>query len=119
MAIPPNAKAHSQPMDPSDIKDWTIDVAGLLQAGEAVASWTLDRSVEAIAAGLLLPTTGGYSKTLAGNKITYWTQVDPAQQSNAAFDGAGISLPLLLTITTNSSPARVHQKTVVHQVANQ
>lgn len=129
MAIPPNAKAIAQPMDPSDVLDFSVTVtrgdpddlpAPFLLTGENVASFTLALSAEAIAAGLLLKSGGGYPPpTFADLVCTFWLAVDPAMQASAAFAAAGLTLAIELTVVTTSTPPRTKQRTLTVTVANQ
>jgi len=125
MAIPPNAKAMSRPMDPADLVDFQVvlsqgsDDNSFLTPSESVASYTVALTAEAIAAGLVINTTGGYATTLVGNTITFWLSVSSGQQSSASFAGSGLILGIELTVTTNSVPARTKQRTVTVNVAQQ
>jgi hypothetical protein len=91
----------------------------ILQTGESVASFTVALTAEAIAAGLQINTTSGYSTLLVGNVITFWVSVISGSQSSAVFIGAGLTIGIEITVTTNANPARVKQRTVVVTVAQQ
>lgn len=121
MPIPPNAFQWSQPMDPADEIDYVVDVAGLLDVagGEAIASYTLTLGAEAVALGLTIG-TGAYAVSQpSSTSYKIWFSIDPAFQSNSAFGGQGALLPMTIKITTNSSPARIRERTLVLQVAQQ
>jgi hypothetical protein len=125
MANPPNAISITRPMDPADIEQFFVTLtqgstgAEVLNTGESVASYTLALTAEAIAAGLQIKTGSGYATNLTGLVLSFWLAVNSANQADAAFSGTGLTLGVEWTITTNASPARVKQKTIVVQVAQQ
>lgn len=125
MTLPLNAKAFAAQMDSSDVLDWQVTLSqgstGLetLQIAESVVGFTVALTAEAIAAGLQINTTGGYSTLLVGNVITFWVSVTAGSLANSAFLGAGTGFGIEITITTNANPARVKQRTVVVTVAQQ
>lgn len=115
MAIPPTALVWEEPMDPYDVVDYTIDTTPLLSDLEDVASYTVVPLAESELLGLEVG-TAEYAPSITDNVILVWLQVDPAFQANPAFSGAGQTLPLEVSITTNSSPPRKRQRTVVVKV---
>ncbi len=125
MPTPPNAIALTQPMDPSDLIDYSLtlsqgdDAKSLLATGESVASYTLELTTEAMAAGLQIQSGNGYDTTLSGLSLKFWLAVDPAVTSNATFDGAGLTLGIELTVITDAPTPRRRQRTITVQVANQ
>jgi hypothetical protein len=121
MAIPTTAVSIGQIMDPKEELDFAIDVAGLLEVGENVASYTLSVFAEAVALGLAIMSGSGRNAfySLVTKKVSFWLAIDVGNQSNVAYDGAGASLGLLLTIITDATPARTRQRTVVVRAAQQ
>lgn len=125
MANPPNAFIFSRPIDPADTEFFTIELTQgltgteLLVPGENVASFSLSVTAEAVAAGLQIKTGSGYATTLNALQITFWACVGVSHQADAGFSGTGLALGIELTITTDATPPRVKQKTVVIQVAQQ
>lgn len=115
MAIPANALVWAETMDPYDVVDFTIDVTNLLSS-DSVSSFTITPYTESTLLGLEIG-SGAYAPSIAGNIITVWLQIGLANQANPAFDGAGATLPIELSITTNSSPVRKRQRTLVVKVA--
>jgi hypothetical protein len=121
MTIPVNAYVWDEQMDPKDVVDYVVDVSGLLDTanGEGIASYTLTLNAEATALGLTLGTAGYAISQPTPTSYRIWFSISAGFQSNAAFDGTGTSLPMELTITTNSTPARTRQRTLVLKVAQQ
>jgi hypothetical protein len=125
MTLPLNAKAFTAQMDPADVLDWQVTLSQgstgleILQVGESVANFTVALTAEAIAAGLQINTTSGYSTLLVGNVISFWISITSGSQGSAAFTGAGLTIGIEISITTNANPARVKQRTVVVTVAQQ
>lgn len=129
MAIPPNAKKIPQPMDPSDVLPWAVDLtqgeptgssAPFLLPGESVASFTLAVTAEAIAAGLSILADATYPPpTIDGLELTFWPTIAPEARGLSIFDGGGRDLALELTATTNSMPPKTKQRTIVITVAQQ
>lgn len=123
MALPPNAKAFTQPLDPADLEVFEFTLGqgefDLLMPGEGVAAFTLAVTAEAAAAGLRIVTEDGRAPTLTGLDLRFWLSVDPSLFGAAAFSGAGVDLGLELTVKTTSSPYRTKQKTLVVKVAQQ
>lgn len=123
MPLPPNAKALTQAMDPSDIEvfELLIDQGDdkTLMTGENVAEFNFAVTAEAAAAGLMIMQEDGRRPTLTGLLLRFWLAIDPALFGAAAFSGEGISLGLELTLKTDSVPYRTKQKTIVVKVAQQ
>lgn len=123
MALPPGAKAFTQPLDPTDIDVFETTIGqgtdDLLAPGESVAAFALAVTAEAAAAGLRIMTEDGRAPALAGLLLRFWLTVDTSQFGAAAFSGAGIDLGLELTVKTTSTPYRTKQKTLIVKVAQQ
>lgn len=123
MALPPNAKAFTQPMDPADLEFYGFTLGqgpeDLLLPGEGVAAFTLAVTAEAAAAGLRIVTEDGRAPTLTGLDLLFWLSVDPSLFGAAAFSGPGVDLGLELTVKTDSFLFRTKQKTLVVKVAQQ
>jgi hypothetical protein len=124
MALPPNARAWSPEMDPADIVDYEVTLAGdngLLETGEQVSTYTLTMSAEGAALGVTISMVSGYEPSLINSNtgIKMWFYVDPAFLTNAAFSGTGVSVGIELTVNTSSVPSRRRQRTLVLKVAQQ
>jgi hypothetical protein len=123
MAVPPNAKTWGRTLDPTDLGDYVASLVGgtipLLQDGETFETYTLVPSAEAVALGLTIGDADGYEPVADGETLTIWLSIDEALRGDAAFDGEGVSLPLELTVETDSSPPRRWQRTLVVRVAHQ
>lgn len=116
MAIPTSALVWDDPMDPSDIVDYVVDFASILDTGEAIASFTVVAPSDSTLLGLTIPSTGAYVPVQTGTQIRIWVQIDAGQISNSAFSGTGATLPIEVTVTTNSVPPRKRQRTLVVKV---
>lgn len=125
MANPPNAIIVPRPISPNDTEHFTLTLTRgstgveLLNPGENVASFEASVTAEGAAAGLEMLDGGGYSTTIEDLTLSFWATVNPANQVDPAFTGAGLSLGIEFTFTTDATPPRVKQKTVVIQVAKQ
>lgn len=121
MAIPTTAQVFAEALDPDEVLDFKFDCSGLLETGETVdaAVWTLEVLAEGTALGLTIMTGGGRDPLLddGDTSINFWLEIDTAFKTNAAFDGAGTSLPLRVTMQTTSSPSRTRQRTALVKVA--
>jgi len=122
MAIPPNAIVWTQAMDPTDLVDYRIPLAGrLLEEDEAIESYELEPWAEATALGLIIHDSGdrAHQLTLDNTAIDLWFEIDAEFHDDASFDGSGVTLPITLTIQTDATPSRRRQITLVLKVANQ
>lgn len=122
MPNPTNAFKFTDQMDPKDNVDFLLTlngVGGILETGETIASYTLALRPEASALGLTIGTATYAPSNPTTAQILFWLTVDPTFQANAAFDGSGVILGVEVTVTTSSNPARVRQRTVAIQVAQQ
>jgi hypothetical protein len=129
MAIPTNAKKLDQPLDPSDMDLYkaiitqrgvdTAEAFPLLEVGQSVADFTLTLTAEAVAAGLMILHDAGREIVRVNNEVFFWLAVDEAMRALPVFDGAGIILPMELTVWTAPDPARRKQKTITATVAQQ
>jgi len=54
-----------------------------------------------------------------GRALRIWLSVDEELQLDPMFDGAGVTLPIEVTVDTNSIPARTYQRTIAVRVAQQ
>ncbi len=118
MPLPSDPIRWEYQMDPSDRVDFDmqfgegadalLDVGG----GEAIASYTLTVEAEGVALGLTIG-SGAFAPSLVDSNRTVklWLEVDSGFQGDAAFSGAGTELGIRIRITTNSTPARVYERT--------
>jgi hypothetical protein len=124
MPLPVAATKALQPMDPSDIVDFSFTLSQgdvgteMLASTESVASYTLALRPEAVAAGLQLQTSAPYGTTLIANVLRFWVSIASAHVADAGWD-AGVDLGIEFTITTTNVPPRVRQKTLVITVQSQ
>lgn len=114
MPIPSLAVLTSESMDPYDIVDFQIDCRGLLEPYEMVASYTIVPLSESVLLGLQIAPTG-YPSSVSQNIITFWAKINPLNQSDVIFQNT-VLMPVEVSITTNSTPARKRQRTVVLKV---
>lgn len=97
-------------MDPADVERFEFDFSALLAAGESIATIvSVALNSEATAAGVQLG-SGSRAPSASGGVLTFWLQVDDAQENAAAF-ATGVSARVTVTFTTNASPARTLQRT--------
>jgi hypothetical protein len=105
------------PMDPADEVDFLIQTAGMLEGGEIVASYTLTLLAEASALGLQIMTGAGYDAHVVNQRdIMFFLKVLGQFQDNDAYDDTGATLPMVVTVVTNSIPPRKRQRTVAVKV---
>lgn len=116
MAIPATALVWPEPMDPSDIVDYAVDLTTLLDTNEGIASYSVILLSEAELLGLVIGTGSRSPQLIEGTKLRIWFSILQDYQQNAAFSGQGASLPIQITIDTTSSPARRKQRTLVVKV---
>lgn len=110
MAIPLGTKIFADIMDPYEVLDFQVNLAPLLESGEAIAAHSVTIPTESSLLGLTL-NPAGYSSSLASNVLKFWLSIALAEQANAAFVNGAI-LPIEISITTNATPARKKQRTV-------
>lgn len=128
MAVPPKAIQFTDQNgdvvahDPYDRVDYLLNldgITGILENGEAVASYTISVTAEAAALGLTVSTGAWAPSQPSGAQILFWLEVDSGFQSNAAFDGEGVDLGVEISVTSDSVPARRRQRTCAIRVAQQ
>lgn len=125
MAIPPTAVSFAATLDPHEELDFVINCDGLLEVGEEIVTYTLTPLAEAVALGLTIMSGSGRDHALIASEASYtdntavrlWLEIDDGDETDAAFDAQGTSLPLEIEFVTNSSPARTRQRTVLVKVA--
>jgi hypothetical protein len=120
MAIPPTAKSFGRVLDPHEEKDYGINLGLLLQPGEEIDSYELTLLPEAVAAGLEIMEGEGrdHALFLDNTGVKFWLTIADEEKTNAIFDGAGASLPLEITVVTDSTPPRTRQRTFLATVAH-
>lgn len=119
MAIPDAAAQVEDNLDPHEELDFKVDLSGLLEAGEAIASgtWTLTVLAESAALGLTIMTGSGRDPALADGEsgancaVVLWLEIADAYKTNAAFDDPGTELAFEILAPTNVSPARTRNRT--------
>lgn len=119
MTIPSTAATVPGRLDPQEELNWRINLGNILEDGEAVAggTWTLEVLSEGVALGLTIMSGSGRDAALDSDSrsILFWLKIDSLFGSNAAFDGGGVDLPMRITFSTDSTPARKRQRTfLVH-----
>ena len=115
MPIPQNAIVWDEPMDPYDVVDYTIDLSPLLTTNESIDTFTAIPGAESQLLGLTVG-DGDYAPEISANVLRIWLSIAPGKQTSASFLNTGVSLPIEISVTTNSSPSRKHQRTVVVKV---
>ena len=115
MAIPTTAIVWAESMDPYDVLDYEADVTNLLDGSE-VASFSVAPTAESLLAGLKVG-TAEYAPLLSSKIIRVWFSINNANQGDPLFDGTGATLPVEISVTTNSTPPRKRQRTFVLKVA--
>ena len=119
MAIPSTAFKWSRSMDPTDLVDYEVDLAGILEEGEVIGSYTLSVLSEGVLLGFNIESANGYSPQLIDNtRVKMWFSITDSERSNPLFN-SGVSIPIELTINTTSSPSRRLQRTLVVTVVQQ
>jgi hypothetical protein len=119
MAIPADAKIWPDAMDPKDLIEYIIPLAGfLLEPGELVDTFDLDLLSASALAGLIIRQDAGRAPSYVNGGILLWLSVDPAEHGNAIFDGSGIQAGMELFFRTNSAPYRERQITAVVKIKN-
>lgn len=119
MTIPPTAAVFAQQADPRDFNDWKISCSGILAADEAIETYELMLGAESVAAGLIIAADEYRAPRLVdgGKSISLWLSVSPEMRLDPIFNSAGVALPIEVTITTTSIPARVFQRTIAVRIA--
>jgi hypothetical protein len=115
VAIPAKAVAFDSSADPYDLVEWVAEAAGkILETGESIAAFTLNLHSDAIALGVSIKNTGAYAPGLvdANKSIQFWLEVDPSFRDDPAFD-LGLKVAIIVSIDTDSVPARRRQRTWV------
>lgn len=110
MALPASVKVWKETMDPYDLVDFKVNLATLVAENEEIASFTVTTNGYGLTIG-----TGIYSPTVIAKQLTIWLSIDPAFQNDPKFL-KGITIPLEVTITTDSTPPRRKQRTVAVKV---
>jgi hypothetical protein len=117
MAIPPDAVQWRQPIDPTDRTNFVAQFGQLLEDGEIIDEVELTLLAESVALGLTIIEDAEHGPFIADDtNVELWFEVDEAHQSNAAFSGQGTTLPVQITITTDATPPRRYQRTMIVQV---
>ncbi|SLN50324.1 phage fiber-tail adaptor protein [Oceanibacterium hippocampi] len=110
MAIPGEAIAWAEPLDPADYKEYVADWAAVMAGnGDAtIASAVVALSAEAVAAGVEIDEVTNPPSN-DGAAVTIWFRVNAANQLDAGFDGTGATFGVEITVT--DSDGRTLQRT--------
>lgn len=121
MTIPPNTTIFDPQADPRDYVDWKIAMTLLLEDDESIESYQLVLGAEAVIAGLVISNDAGRAPSIvdSGKALRIWLYVEDDMRLDPMFDGSGVTLPIEVTINSNSIPIRTFQRTVAVKVAQQ
>jgi hypothetical protein len=123
MADIATAQSFADTLDPQEVLDFVFEFHDLLEPGEELnpAEWTIEIPLEGAGLGLVIMEGDGRDPVLTdGNKaIKFWLSIAEEDQDSPDFDGGGISIPILATGETNSTPYRKRQRTAKVRVAHQ
>jgi hypothetical protein len=121
MTIPPNTTIFAEQADPRDYADWKIACSNILAADETIETYELMLGAEAVAAGLFISADDVRAPLLvdSGRAIQIWLGVDADMRLDPIFDGEGVTLPIEVTLNTNSIPGRTYQRTIAVRMAQQ
>mgnify|MGYP001005653503 CR=1 FL=1 len=113
MALPTDAVAIAEPMDPTDLLPWEADMSSYLEDGQEIASYTLALYPDAALLGLSILSAAPRAPVLLEDDsvIQFWLEVDPGHREDPAFSSAGLVAGILVTIETNSVPLKRRQRT--------
>ncbi len=127
MPIPEKAVRIPQPLDPSDVENFTLTIskAGLhpakfpiLDAGEDVADYDLALQAEAIALGVRIKNEAPHFTYISGQLLNFTLYVVPEKRALAVFN-KGVEIGLELTVRTDADAWREKQRTVAIMVKQQ
>ena len=99
--------------DPSDVADYVIDFTDLLDTAETISLQSAVIDSASASVGLAVG-TGSYAPVAVSKSVRFWLTC--SQPSNLAF-AAGVLAVVTATVTTNASPARTFQRSVLVRVA--
>jgi hypothetical protein len=113
MALPDDPVAWPAAMDPAEVLDFVMDMAGVLDDGEGIAAFTLAMSAEGAATGLAIQTGAGRDplRIEDDRAIRLWLGVAAPVQSHPAFAGDGTRFGIEVRIVTDSNPPRTRERT--------
>ena len=89
-------------MDPGDTIDFQVDCSALVGTDD-VASYIIDTPAESELYGLTIG-SGTYGHSITDNVITFWLTMTESPETD-------VVLPVEITVTTTSTPARILQRT--------
>jgi uncharacterized phiE125 gp8 family phage protein len=99
--------------EPSDVADYLVNFDDLLATAETVALQSVAIDAASTAVGLALG-SGAYAPIAVSKSVRFWLTC--SQPNNAAF-ATGVLTIVTVTVTTNASPARTFQRSVLVRVA--
>jgi hypothetical protein len=128
MVIPTTALKLDQPLDPSDVDLFGLDISQgvqgvapfpILAPGENVASFNMAPLPESVALGFAIKSGNGYSlPTLVGRRVSFWPEIVDAMKESPLFDTPKL-IGIVVTITTDAVPPRVKQRTFTLEYQHQ
>lgn len=105
-----SATVFDGPMDPTDEVDYVGEFDLLLLPAETIiAGFTVSPTTESATLGLEISSVKPPILETGDQKVLFWAEVNPANQSDAVFDDDGVALPVEITITTTDT--RIYQRT--------
>ena len=111
MTVPSNAPAAQDAMDPTDIVDFVIDLAALLDEGEMFDAIDFAVMVESVLLGFTILDRAPHAPTeVDATRVKIWVTVDPAFRNAAAWKGKGTICGVEFTATTDRG--RQFQRTI-------
>lgn len=110
------AAAHT--LDPTDVLDFEVDLAALLEANEEFTTIDIAVTATSAALGFTIPGSGGYAPVeVSDSRIRIWPQIAAEDQSDVIWANAGVACRFEITAETDSVPPRTWQRTAQITVA--
>ncbi len=119
MPAPTAAVAFQAVMDPSDRVDFIARFASLLEEGELIDTVSIALYPEAVALGFSILEGAGLGPSIINNDaVLFWVEVEAGMREGSQFN-SGARMPIEFTITTNATPFRRFQRTLIITVVHQ
>jgi uncharacterized phiE125 gp8 family phage protein len=99
--------------DPSDVADYLVNFDDLLATAETVALQSVTIDAASTGVGMALG-SGAYAPIAVSKSVRFWLTC--SQPNNTTF-ATGVLTVVTVTVTTNASPARTFQRSVLVRVA--
>ena len=113
MPLPKDAAKFAEPLDPSDVLPFLVDLTTMLPPGQGVSAITVEPSLESAALGLQVGTGAMAPSQPQPVEVVFWPLVTDNKKTSNSWQNDGTDVALEITVVTDANPPQTLQRSVI------